>query len=70
MVSTRTMKNLWILFIVFVVMAGTTIGINPASSQNNTNDTTAAVVNLTNASSSLGDAQNMSVIEGTTNSTK
>ncbi|MFN2434997.1 MAG: hypothetical protein ABR515_06450 [Nitrososphaeraceae archaeon] len=54
-------------------MIGTTIGIATAqldnSSQNNTNDTTAAVINLTNASSSLEDAQNMSVIEGTMNQT-
>ena len=42
---------------------------SPVNSQNNTNDTTAAVVNLTNASSSLEDAQNMSVIEGTMNAT-
>jgi len=41
-----------------------------ASEGNNTNDTTAAVSNLTNASSSLEEAQNMSVIEGTMNATK
>jgi hypothetical protein len=32
--------------------------------------TTAAVANLTDASSSLGEAQNMSVIEGIMNATK
>ncbi|HYY85776.1 MAG TPA: hypothetical protein VE594_01580 [Nitrososphaeraceae archaeon] len=37
---------------------------------NNTNDTSAAIANLSNASSSLGEAQNMSVIEGTMNATK
>ena len=51
-------------------MTGATIGLETASSQNNTNDTTAAVTNLTNATSSLEDAQNMSVIEGTMNATK
>jgi len=40
------------------------------SSGNNTNDTTAALINLTNASSSLEDAQNMSVIQGTMNQTQ
>ena len=61
------------LFLSSIIMIGTTIGIATAqldnSSQNNTNDTTAAVINLTNASSSLEDAQNMSVIEGTMNQT-
>jgi hypothetical protein len=56
-----------------VFVMGSTIGIATAqldnSSQNNTNDTTAAVINLTKASSSLEDAQNMSVIEGTMNET-
>jgi hypothetical protein len=68
------MKNLLsMLFLSSIIMIGTTIGIATAqldnSSQNNTNDTTAAVINLTNASSSLEDAQNMSVIEGTMNQT-
>jgi hypothetical protein len=68
------MKNfLSMLFLFSIIMIGTTIGIATAqldnSSQNNTNDTTAAVINLTNASSSLEDAQNMSVIEGTMNQT-
>lgn len=64
------MKNLWILFTSLIVIGAMTVGIETASSQNNTNDTTAAVVNTTNASSSLGEAQNMSVIEGTMNATK
>lgn len=58
-----------------VIMIGTTVGITNAQSEetpsNNTgNGTTGSVINLTNASSSLEDAQNMSVIEGTMNATR
>ena len=60
-----------------VIMIGTTVGTTNAQSEDtppNTdngtgNGTTGAVVNLTNASSSLEDARNMSVIEGTMNQT-
>jgi hypothetical protein len=57
-----------------VLMMGTTIGVSNAQSENTTpnnmgNGTTGAVINLTNASSSLEDAQNMSAIEGTMNQT-
>ena len=68
------MKNLiLLLFLSSIIMAGITLGAISAQAQetgNNTNDTTAAVINLTNASSSLGEAQNMNVIEGTMNATK
>jgi hypothetical protein len=56
-------------------MVGTTIGTANAQSEdtppnNMGNGTTGAVINLTNASSSLEEAQNMSVIEGTMNATR
>ena len=64
---------LFVLFLSSIVVIGTTIGVASAqvanTSGNNTNDTTAALINLTNASSSLEDAQNMSVIQGTMNQT-
>jgi hypothetical protein len=68
------MKFLWILMLSSVLMMGTTIGVSNAQSENTTpnnmgNGTTGAVINLTNASSSLEDAQNMSAIEGTMNQT-
>ncbi|MGI8719000.1 MAG: hypothetical protein ACR2KF_00575 [Nitrososphaeraceae archaeon] len=57
-----------------IAIFGTTIGIATAqlenSSQNITGpDTTAAIINSTNASSSLEEAKNMSAIEGTMNQT-
>jgi hypothetical protein len=61
------------IFLSSIFTLGMTFGIASAQVENegnNTNDTTAAVANLTNASSSLGEAQNMSVIEGTMNATK
>lgn len=61
------------IFLSSIFALGMTFGIASAQVENegnNTNDTTAAVANLTNASSSLGEAQNMSVIEGTMNATK
>ena len=68
------MKNLiLLLFLSSIIMAAITLEAISAQAQetgNNTNDTTAAVINLTNASSSLGEAQNMNVIEGTMNATK
>ena len=69
------MKNfLWILVLSSVIMIGTTVGITNAQSENTSsnnmgNGTTGAVTNLTNASSSLEDAKNMSAIEGTMNQT-
>jgi hypothetical protein len=68
------MKFLWILMLSSVLMMGTTVGVSNAQSENTTpnnmgNGTTGAVINLTNASSSLEDAQNMSAIEGTMNQT-
>ena len=67
-------KRVPILLLSSIIMMGTTIGIATAqldnSSQNITSpDTTAAVINSTNASSSLEDAKNMSAIEGTMNQT-
>jgi hypothetical protein len=55
-------------------MIGTEVGTTNAQSEDTSpnnmgNGTTGAVINLTNASSSLEDAQNMSVIEGTVNAT-
>jgi len=55
-------------------MIGTTVGITNAQSENTSqsnigNGTTGSVVNLTNASSSVEEAKNMSVIEGTMNQT-
>ena len=69
------MKNfLWILMLSSVILIGTTVGITNAQSENTSqsnigNGTTGSVVNLTNASSSLEEAKNMSVIEGTMNQT-
>lgn len=57
-----------------VIIIGTTVGISNAQSVDTSpdmgNGTTGSVVNLTNASSSLEDAQNMSAIEGTMNATR
>ena len=68
------MKNIIsAIFLTSILSLGITFGIasaQVANEGNNTNDTTAAVANLTNASSSLEEAQNMSVIEGTMNATK
>jgi hypothetical protein len=66
---------LWILTLLSLTMVGTTIGTANAQSEdtppnNMGNGTTGAVINLTNASSSLEEAQNMSVIEGTMNATR
>jgi hypothetical protein len=66
---------LWILMLLSVILIGTTVGATNAQSGNTSpnnmgNGTTGAVINLTNASSSLEDAQNMSVIEGTVNATR
>lgn len=70
------MKNfLWILILSSIsLMGAATIGTATAqldnSSQNITGpDTTAAVINSTNASSSLEEAKNMSAIQGTMNQT-
>ena len=69
------MKNfLWILMLSSVILIGTTVGITYAQSENSSqnnmgNGTTGSVINLTNASSSLEDAKNMSSIEGTMNQT-
>ena len=70
------MKNfLWILILSSSIsLMGATIGTATAqldnSSQNITGpDTTAAVINSTNASSSLEEAKNMSAIQGTMNQT-
>jgi hypothetical protein len=65
---------LWILMLLSLATVGTTIGTANAQSEdtppnNMGNGTTGAVINLTNASSSLEDAQNMSAIEGTMNQT-
>ena len=65
----------WILMLLSVIMIPTTIATTNAQSEdappnNMGNGTTGAVINLTNASSSLEDAQNMSVIEGTMNATR
>ncbi|CAN5498211.1 hypothetical protein BH18THE1_BH18THE1_10040 [soil metagenome] len=65
---------LWIFVLSSIAIFGTTIGIATAqlenSSQNITGpDTTAAIINSTNASSSLEEAKNMSAIEGTMNQT-
>jgi hypothetical protein len=43
---------------------------NEETSHDIGNGTTGSVINLINASSSLEDAQNMSVIEGTMNATR
>jgi hypothetical protein len=68
------MKFLWIFMLSSLFMMGAAVGVSNAQSENMTpnnmgNGTTGAVINLTNASSSLEDAQNMSAIEGTMNQT-
>ncbi len=69
------MKNfLWVLVLSSLIMIGATVGITNAQSENTSqsnigNGTTGSVVNLTNASSSVEEAKNMSVIEGTMNQT-
>ena len=54
------------------IMMGTTIGLSNAQPTNSYpnimgNVTAGSITNLTNGSASLGDANNMSVIEGTMN---
>jgi hypothetical protein len=56
------------------MMMGTTIGFSNAQPTNSSpnimgNVTAGSITNLTNGSASLGDANNMSVIEGTMNQT-
>ena len=69
------MKNfLWILILSSISLMGAAIGTATAqldnTSQNTTSpDTTAAVINSTNASSSIEEAKNMSAIQGTMNQT-
>jgi hypothetical protein len=69
------MKNLVsILMLSSIILIGSTAGItnaqsDNASENNMSNGTTGSVINLTNASSSLEDAKNMSAIEGTMNQT-
>ena len=58
-----------------IILIGSTAGIVNAQSENTSqnnmgNGTTGSVINLTNASSSLEVAQNMSAIEGTMNATR
>lgn len=58
-----------------IILIGSLAGLTNAQSENTSqnnmgNGTTGSVINLTNASSSLEDAQNMSVIEGTMNATR
>jgi hypothetical protein len=58
-----------------IILIGSVAGITNAQSENTSqnnmgNGTTGSVINLTNASSSLDEAQNMSVIEGTMNATQ
>jgi hypothetical protein len=70
------MKNfVSILMLSAIILIGSTAGITNAQSENTSqnnmgNGTTGSVINLTNASSSLDEAQNMSVIEGTMNATR
>jgi hypothetical protein len=70
------MKNiLSILMLSSIILIGSTAGIVNAQSENTSqnnmgNGTTGSVINLTNASSSLEVAQNMSAIEGTMNATR
>jgi hypothetical protein len=70
------MKNLVpILMLSSIILIGSLAGLNNAQSENTSqnnmgNGTTGSVINLTNASSSLDEAQNMSVIEGTMNATQ
>jgi hypothetical protein len=58
-----------------IILIGSVAGITNAQSENTSqnnmgNGTTGSVTNLTNASSSLDEAQNMSVIESTMNATQ
>jgi len=67
-------QSLPILVLSSIIMMGITFGIATAqldnSSQNITGPhTTAAIINSTNATSSLEEAKNMSAIEGTMNQT-
>lgn len=70
------MKNLVpILMLSSIILIGSLAGLTNAQSENTSqnnmgNGTTGSVINLTNASSSLDEAQNMSVIEGTMNATQ
>lgn len=70
------MKNLVsILVLSSIILIGSLAGLTNAQSENTSqnnmgNGTTGSVINLTNASSSLDEAQNMSVIEGTMNATQ
>ena len=70
------MKNLVsTLMLSSIILIGSIAGITNAQSENTSqnnmgNGTTGSVINLTNASSSLDEAQNMSVIEGTMNATQ
>jgi hypothetical protein len=70
------MKNiLSILMLSSIILIGSAAGITSAQSENTSqnnmgNGTTGSVINLTNASSSIEDAQNMSSIEGTMNATR
>lgn len=69
------MKNILSLLVLSsIILIGTTAGITNAQSENTSqsnmaNGTTGSVINLTNASSSLEEAKNMSAIEGTMNLT-
>lgn len=68
-------KFLWVLMLSAVIMMGMTIGVINAQTTNSSpnilgNVTSGSIANLTNASSSLEDPQNMSVIEGTMNATR
>ncbi len=58
-----------------IILIGSLAGLTNAQSENTSqnnmgNGTTGSVINLTNASSSLDEAQNMSAIEGTMNATQ
>ncbi|HEU4468808.1 MAG TPA: hypothetical protein VFR61_07235 [Nitrososphaeraceae archaeon] len=70
------MKNLVsILVLSSIILIGSLAGLTNAQSENTSqnnmgNGTTGSVINLTNASSSLDEAQNMSAIEGTMNATQ
>lgn len=70
------MKNLVsILVLSSIILIGSLAGLTNAQSENTSqnnmgNGTTGSVINLTNASSSLDEAQNMSAIEGTINATQ
>jgi hypothetical protein len=60
----------WMILSIFTVLAVVTTGSTNAQTDNASDKpTTAAVANLTNATTSFEDIKNMSVIEGTTNGT-